>query len=91
MALGIRPGSRMNDRITIRLGSLVAPLAAYCLKNGRTPSEAIREILEDRLCVPRQTLTAGNPCIGEWAKAGAAARWKRAKRRTRRKPRPSKS
>jgi hypothetical protein len=32
----------MTDRITFRLGSLAAPLAAYCEKHETTPSEAAR-------------------------------------------------
>jgi len=71
----------MNDRITFRLGSLLEPLAAYCEKHGITPSEAIRLALSRMLQVEAPEMTPGNPDIGEQAEAGAAARWKRKKRR----------
>ncbi|NBW12877.1 MAG: hypothetical protein EBR82_33120 [Caulobacteraceae bacterium] len=67
----------MNDRITLRLGSLDAPLAAYCEKHGTTPSEAIRLALSRLLRVEAPEMTPGNPDIGEQAEVGAAARWKR--------------
>jgi hypothetical protein len=71
----------MNDRITFRLGSLSWPLAAYCEKHGTTPSDAIRLALSRLLRVDAPEMTPGNPDIGEQAEAGAAARWKKRKRR----------
>ena len=71
----------MNDRITFRLGSLLKPLAAYCEKHGITPSEAIRLAVSRLLRVEAPEMTPGNPDIGEQAEAGAAARWKKRKRR----------
>jgi len=71
----------MNDRITFRLGSLLGPLAAYCEKHGITPSEAIRLALSRLLRVEEPEMTPGNPDIGEQAEAGAAARWRKRKRR----------
>lgn len=67
----------MNDRITFRLGSLAKPLAAYCKKQGTTPSDAIRLAVARLLRVEAPEMTPGNPDIGEQAQAGAAARWKR--------------
>jgi hypothetical protein len=67
----------MNDRITFRLGPLAGPLAAYCEKHGTTPSDAIRLALSRLLRVDAPEMTPGNPDIGEQAKAGAAARWKK--------------
>jgi len=67
----------MNDRITFRLGPLTAALAAYCEKQGTTPSDVIREALAAKLRVGAPDMVTGNPAIGEHAKAGAAARWKR--------------
>jgi len=66
----------MNDRITFRLGSLLKPLAAYCEKNGITPSEAIRLALARLMRVEAPEMPPGNPAIGKQAEAGAAARWK---------------
>ena len=71
----------MNDRITFRLGPLAGPLADYCEKHGTTPSEAIRLALSRLLRVEMPEMTPGNPDIGERAKAGAAARWKRNRKR----------
>ncbi len=73
------PGS--CDRITFRPGELAGPLAAYCEKHGTTPSDAIRLALSRLLRVEAPEMTPGNPDIGEQAEAGAAARWKRKKRR----------
>ena len=41
----------MTDRITIRLGPLAGPMAAYCEKHGTTPSDAIRLALSRLLRV----------------------------------------
>jgi len=70
-------GNPVNDRITLRLGSLDAPLAAYCEKHGTTPSDVIRLALSRLLRVETPEMAPGNPDIGEQAQAGAAARWKR--------------
>ncbi len=72
----------MNDRITFRLGSLAEPLAAYCQKHGTTPSDAIRLAVAKLLRVAAPEMPMGNPAIGEQAEVGAAARWKRKRRRT---------
>jgi hypothetical protein len=69
------------DRITFRLGSLAGPLAAYCEKHGRTPSDAIRLAVAKLLRVATPEMPPGNPAIGEQAEAGAAARWKQNKKR----------
>jgi len=71
----------MSDRITFRLGPLAGPMAAYCEKHGTTPSEAIRLALSRLLRVDAPEMTPGNPDIGKQAEAGAAARWKKRKRR----------
>jgi hypothetical protein len=71
----------MNDRITFRLGPLAGLLAAYCDKHGTTPSDAVRLALSRLLRVDAPEMTPGNPDIGEQAEAGAAARWKKRKRR----------
>jgi hypothetical protein len=71
----------MNDRITFRLGSLAFPLAAYCSEYKTTPSDVIRLALSRMLRVEAPEMTPGNPDIAEQAEAGAAARWKRKKRR----------
>ena len=71
----------MNDRITFRLGSLAAPLAAYCERNGITPSDAIRAAIAAKLRVSTPDMVIGNPDIAEQAAIGAAARWKRSKKR----------
>ena len=67
----------MNDRITIRLGPLAGPMAAYCKQHGTTPSDAIRLALSRLLRVEAPEMTPGNPDIGEQAEAGAKARWKK--------------
>ena len=72
----------MSDRITFRLGPLAGPMAAYCEKNGTTPSEAIRLALSRLLRVEAPEMPQGNPGIAEQAAVGAAARWK-AKRKKR--------
>jgi hypothetical protein len=69
------------DRITFRLGPLAGPLADYCDKHGTTPSDAIRLALSRLLRVDAPEMTPGNPDIGDQAEAGAAARWKKRKRR----------
>jgi hypothetical protein len=71
----------MKHRITFVLGSLAGPLAAYCEKHGTTPSDAIRLAVSRLLRVDAPEMTPGNPDIGEQAEAGAAARWKKRKRR----------
>jgi hypothetical protein len=71
----------ISDRITLRLGSLIKPLAAYCEKHGTTPSEAIRLALSRLLRVEAPEMPPGNPDIAEQAEAGAAARWKRKRKR----------
>lgn len=72
---------RMNDRITFRLGPLAGPMAAYCEKHCTTPSDAIRLALSRLLRVEAPEMPPGNPSIGEQANAGAAARWKRKRKR----------
>jgi len=67
----------MNDRVTFRLGPLAQPLAAYCEKQGTTPSDVIRLAVARLLRVEAPAMPPGNPDIGEQASAGAAARWKR--------------
>lgn len=71
----------MNDRLSLRLGLLAGPLAAYCEKHSTTPSEAIRLALSRMLRVEAPEMTPGNPDIGGQAEAGAAARWKKRKGR----------
>jgi hypothetical protein len=71
----------MNDRLTFRLGPLAGPLATYCEKHGTTPSDAIRLALSRLLRVEAPEMPPGNPAIGEQADAGAAARWKKNKKR----------
>jgi hypothetical protein len=71
----------MNDRITLRLGPLAGPMAAYCEQHGITPSEAIRLALSRLLRVEAPEMPPGNPAIGEQAEVGAAARWKPKKKR----------
>lgn len=79
----------MKNKMTLLLGDLAEPLARHCERTGTTPSEAVRLAIAAMLGVSPPTMTSGNPDIGEWAKAGAAARWKQAKKRTRRKSPPS--
>ena len=67
----------MTDRITIRLGSLAAPLEAYCSRHRVTPSNAIRAMIAAALRVTPPPMVPGNPAIGEQASAGAAARWQK--------------
>lgn len=71
----------MNDRVTLRLGPLAGPMAAYCEKHGTTPSQAIRLALSRLLRVEAPEMLPGNPAINEQAAAGAAARWKPKKKR----------
>jgi hypothetical protein len=71
----------MNDRVTFRLGPLAGPLSAYCEKHGTTPSDAIRLAVSRLLRVEAPEMPPGNPAIGEQANAGAAARWKRKRKR----------
>lgn len=66
----------MTDRITLRLGPLAGPMAAYCEQHGTTPSEAIRLALSRLLRVEAPEMPPGNPAIADQAQAGAAARWK---------------
>ena len=69
------------DRITFRLGPLAGPMAAYCEKHGTTTSDVIRLALSRLMRVEAPEMPPGNPHIGEQAKAGATARWKRRRRR----------
>lgn len=65
----------MTDRLTIRLGPLAEPLAAYCHRHDLTTSEAGRLALARLLGVDAPEMPHGNPEIGHQAQAGAAARW----------------
>ena len=70
-----------NDRITLRLGPLAVPMAAYCKKHGITISKAIRLAVSRLLRVEAPEMPPGNSAIGEQAEAGANARWKQKRRR----------
>jgi hypothetical protein len=51
----------MSDRITIRLGSLSAPLARYCKKHKLPQAEVIRLALANVLGKKAPTMVNGNP------------------------------
>ena len=51
----------MNDRITIRLGSLSAPLERHCKKHGIARAEAIRLALANLLGKKAPEMLSGNP------------------------------
>lgn len=70
----------MTDRITIRLGPLVRPLAAFAKKNKLDLSAAVRRILSDSLGVEEPNLKPGVGSLGEeeltrHQKAAAQSRW----------------
>jgi hypothetical protein len=68
-------------RITFVVGPLAEPLSQWCEAHGCTPSEAIRKAVARLLHVEEPEMPQGNPDIAEQAAAGAAARWKKRKRR----------
>jgi hypothetical protein len=68
----------MNDRITIRVGDLSGPLAAWCERHRQTPSEATRAALARMLRVEAPAMDGR-----EWhiARINAAKRVAKRKRR----------
>jgi hypothetical protein len=71
----------MNDRITLRLGTLAEPLAAACAASGKSPSVEIRERLAESLGCAEPYMPQGFAAMD--AKTAAKARKKsgRARRR----------
>lgn len=61
--------------LTVRLGTLAAPLARACKKRKITPSELIRIAIAKELDEPVPEMKAGNPKAGKQAKKAARARW----------------
>jgi hypothetical protein len=53
----------MKPKLTIVLGPLAEPLAAYCEKHGTTPSEAARLALAKLLRVKPPKMVEGNPAF----------------------------
>lgn len=66
-----------SDRLTIRLGPLSKPLAAYCEQKGISASELVRQLLAKRLGVKVPDLPAnGLERMNAADKSAAAAkRW----------------
>lgn len=62
----------MKERVTFRLGSLLAPLATACKQSGRTPSEEIRVRLAESLGVDAPVMPVGNPDAANARAKGAA-------------------
>lgn len=65
----------MTDRLTIRLGTLAVPLAAFARRQGLDQSRAVKRLLSQALGVPEPPAYRGNESFGEQGRNGAAARW----------------
>jgi hypothetical protein len=64
----------MTGRLTIRLGSLAAPLAAWCKRHGSKPAAAVRIAIAKMLRVSPPEMHVGHPDIAALSAAGVAAR-----------------
>ena len=71
----------MNDRITLRLGTLAGPLAAACAASGKSPSAEIRERLAASLGCADPEMPQGFAAMSEKTAAKARTKSARARRR----------
>lgn len=69
----------MSDRITIRVGDLSEPLAAWCERHEQTPSEATRTALARMLRVEEPAMDGREEHIARINAAKRAAKRKRLK------------
>lgn len=72
-----------SEILSIRLGSLAAPLTAAAEAAGKPRGKIVREAIAAYLAVDEPELAVGNPNLAEQSAAGVAARW--GKRRKRKK------
>ena len=72
------------EKLTVRLGGLRQPLAAWCDQHQQKPSESVRIAVAAMLGVDAPEMPVGNPNASKQALAANAARWKQ-KRKTRKK------
>lgn len=63
------------EKLTVRLGDLRQPLAAWCDEHQQKPSEALRIAVATMLGVDPPEMPAGNPKIADQAAVANAARW----------------
>ena len=71
----------MNDRITLRLGTLAGPLAAACAASGKSPSVEIRERLAESLGCADPVMPQGFAAMDEKTAAKARKKSGRTRRR----------